>query len=131
MFKSRGEASTSLRGVLSPLSFEITLQDVPNRAVHRWRGGPAQRAFLGRFQSAADMLSTVDAVNQCGQALPGEVIAAALECWRQIREKAQARCAELVLPFLAWIAHQVMALIVPRHLRTWMVDETCCPIPGT
>jgi len=29
-------------------------QDVPNRAVHHWRSGPAQRAFLARFQSAAD-----------------------------------------------------------------------------
>src|SRR5271154_5282253 len=54
LFKSRSEASTSLRGVLSPLSFDITLQDVPSRAVHRWRDGPAQRAVLGRFQSAAD-----------------------------------------------------------------------------
>jgi len=55
LFKSRSEASTSLRGVLSPFSFDITLQDVPNRAVHRWRSGPVQRAFLDRFQSAADM----------------------------------------------------------------------------
>src|SRR5277367_6534673 len=54
LFKSRSEASTSLRGVLSPLSFDFTLQDVPNRAVHRWRDGPAQRAFLGRYQSAAN-----------------------------------------------------------------------------
>jgi hypothetical protein len=54
MFKSRGEASTSLRGVLAPLSFNITLPEVPNRAVHRWRKGPVHRAFLGRFQSAAD-----------------------------------------------------------------------------
>jgi hypothetical protein len=49
MFKSRGEAPTSLRAVLSPLSFDFTLQNVPNRAVHRWRGGPAQRAVFGRF----------------------------------------------------------------------------------
>jgi hypothetical protein len=57
MFKSRGEASTSLRGVYSPLSFVITLQEAPNRAVHRWRSGPAQRAFSGRYQSAANSWS--------------------------------------------------------------------------
>jgi hypothetical protein len=55
MFKSRSEASTSLRGVLCSLFFDITLQDVPNRAVHRWRSGPVQRAFLDRIQSAADI----------------------------------------------------------------------------
>ena len=29
-----------------------------NRAVHRWRSGPVQRAFLARFQSAADTVVT-------------------------------------------------------------------------
>jgi hypothetical protein len=46
----RSEASLSL------LSCDITLPDVPNRAVHRWRDRPVQRAFLARFQSAADSL---------------------------------------------------------------------------
>ena len=97
LFKSRSEASTSLRGVLSPLSFDITLQDVPNRAVHRWRRGPAQRAFLGRFQSAAD---TPAADNPACPLQKSNPNALQDELIRHVQEDGKMSCFDFGLQFL-------------------------------
>ena len=58
MYKSRSAALTALRGVSFPpvyrLSLWVTLRDVPIPRSTRRALGRAHRAFLARFQSAAN-----------------------------------------------------------------------------
>jgi hypothetical protein len=70
MYKSRSAALTALRGVSFPpvyrLSLWVTLRDVPIPRSTRRTLGRAHRAFLARFQSAAN--STVPDVLQLSRA---------------------------------------------------------------
>jgi hypothetical protein len=62
MYKSRSAALTALRGVSFPpvyrLSLWVTLRDVPIPRSTRRTLGRAHRAFLARFQSAANSCCT-------------------------------------------------------------------------
>jgi len=60
LFKSRSEVSPSLRGVLfSRILFafrRLLTYQMCHPAIRPWRSGPGQRAFLSRFQNAADTI---------------------------------------------------------------------------
>jgi GTPase SAR1 family protein len=59
-------------------------------------GGEIERTLRARIEA----LPSVQVVNQLGEGLAGEMTAAALDAWRRVRENTQARCTELLAPFL-------------------------------